>query len=143
MEHAPPIGSETFDSVKAAADFLDPVHADVTKVHVIATPAPNPLKGTHAELVGEIGSMTSALSTEGSMLSTVSICMFWLVRLYFIWIIFGYARSLVIKSGITATTFSLGSDIRSKAQRWMLSGSFWREDEYDYKQTNRLMVSGS
>jgi hypothetical protein len=62
------------------------------------------------------------------MLSSMSILLFWLFRLYFIWIIFGYARSLVIRSDVTATTFSLKSDARSKAQKWMLSGDFWRED---------------
>jgi hypothetical protein len=139
-ENTPPLGSKTFDGVKSAAGFVDPVHADVTKVHVIATPHANPLKGQHASLIAETG--PTGGGTPGSTLSTMSIAFFWLIKLYFIIIVFSYARSLVVRSHITAASFPATSDPWGRAQRWMLSGNYWQEDsDDDFKQAPRRVVA--
>jgi hypothetical protein len=138
-DNAPPLGSKTFDSVKSAAGFVDPLHTDVTKVHVIATPNANPLKGQHANLVAETG--PTGGGTPGSTLSTMSIAFFWLIKLYFIIIVFSYARSLVVRNNITAASFPATSDPWGRTQRWMLSGNYWREDDEDFKQAPRRVVS--
>jgi inositol phosphorylceramide synthase regulatory subunit len=135
-DNAPPIGSKTFDSVKSAAGFVDPVHADVTKVHIVATPATNPLKA-HTSLIGETGQLNGS-NSEGSTLSTMSIAFFWLIKLYFIIIVFSYARSLVVRSHISMASFpSTSTSPWDKLQRRMLSSTYWQEDDEDFKETNR------
>jgi hypothetical protein len=135
-DNAPPIGGKTFDSVKSAAGFVDSEHPDVTKVHIIATPAANPLKGQTASLVGETGPSSGNL--PGSTLSTMSIAFFWLIKLYFIIIVFSYARSLVVRSHISTASFpTTTTSVWEKVQRWMLSSKYWQEDEEDFKEVNR------
>jgi Inositolphosphorylceramide synthase subunit Kei1 len=135
-DNTPQIGDTTFDSVKSAAGFVDPEHLDVTKVHIFATPAANPLKGQTTSLVGEIGPSSDNL--PGSTLSKMSIAFFWLVKLYFIIIVFSYARSLIVRSQISMASFPTStSSTWEKLQRWMLSSTYWQEDEEDFKDTNR------
>src|ERR1700721_512332 len=122
-DSTPPLGSKTFDSVKSEAGFVDPVHTDVTRVHIIATPAANPLEGQHASLIGETGPPSEG--SPGSTLSTMSIAFFWLIKLYFIIIVFSYARSLVVRSHLSTASFPINSSPWGKAQRWMLSGHYW------------------
>ena len=133
------LAGTTLDSVKDAAGFVDPLQSDVTRVHVIATPDPNPLKGLHATLVAETGATDPG--SAGTTFSIVSIGFFWLIKTYLIIIVFSYARGLVIRSHLSALSFSLKSGLWDKAQRWMLSSGYWKEDEDDYKQTSHRVVS--
>lgn len=132
----PPIGGKTFDSVKDAAGFVDPIHTDVAKVHIVATPNANPLKGQHASLIGETGNSIDP-GSAGATISSLSIISFWLIKIYFIIIVFSYARNLVVQSHISTATFSLQSDFWGKAQRKMLSGKYWKEEDEDYKESSR------
>jgi len=129
----------TLDSVKDSAGLIDPLHPDVTRVHVIATPDTNPLKGQHASLVAETD--TTDPGSAGTTFSIVSIGFFWLIKMYLIIIVFSYARSLVIRSHLSALSFSLKSGLWDKAQRWMLSSGYWNEDDEDYKQTSHRVVT--
>jgi Inositolphosphorylceramide synthase subunit Kei1 len=134
-ESTPAPGSKIFDSLKSTAGFE---YTDVANSHIIATPNPNPMIGQHASLVGETGIATDP-GSAGSMFSVMSIFVFWLIKIYFIIIIFSYARGLVVGSDLTSTSFSLGSNPWEKAQRWMISGNYWREEEKDYKQSTRRL----
>ena len=136
-EKAPPLGGNTLDSVNG---FVDPLQTDMTKVSDIPTPQPSPLKDQHASLIGGMGG-SGTPGSAGSTFSSVSIIFFWLLKIYFIIIVFSYARSLVIRSHLSTATFSLNSSIWAKAQRWMLRGNYWRDDEEDYKQSSRRAVN--
>lgn len=139
-EETSPLGGKTLDSVNSAAGFVDSLEPNVTHVPVIATPQSNPLKGQHATLIGEVG-RSGAPGSAGSTFSSMSIVFFWLLKIYFIIIVFAYARGLVIRSHLSTTTFSLNPSIWAKAQRWMLSGNYWKEDGEDYKQSSRRAVN--
>ena len=139
-ERTPPLGVKILDSVQSAAGLIDPLHTGVTKVHVVATPQPNPMKGQHASLIGEIGGSGDP-GSAGSTFSSMSIIFFWFLKIYFIIIVLSYARTLVVRSHLSTTTFSLNSSVWARAQRWMLSGNYWREDDEDYKQSTRLAVN--
>lgn len=139
-ENTSPLGSKTLDRVKPAAGFVDPLQTDVTKTHVISTPQPQSLKVQHASLIGEAGG-SGTPGSAGSTFSSMSIIVFWLLKIYFIIIVFSYARSLVVRSHLSTASFSLNSSIWAKAQRWMLSGNYWREDDDDYKQSSRRAVN--
>ena len=91
-------------------------------------------------LIGEVGG-SGAPGSAGSTFSSMSIVFFWLLKIYFIIIVFAYARGLVIRSHLSTTTFSLNPSIWAKAQRWMLSGNYWKEDGEDYKQSSRRAVN--
>jgi Inositolphosphorylceramide synthase subunit Kei1 len=126
------IAGAPVEAVKSAAGLPHPLHPDVTKVHVIATPNDNPLTGQHGKLIGQTGSMSA--NPEGSMLSAMFIIFFWLVKIYFTLLVFAYARSLVIRAGITSMSFSLETSFWGNLQRRMLQGEYWRQDDEDYKQ---------
>jgi Inositolphosphorylceramide synthase subunit Kei1 len=128
-DQTPPIGSKTFDSVTEAAGFVDPLFTGVTRVHVVATSNANPLTGQHGSLVGVTGPPGD--SGEGSTLSTISIAFFWLVKFYFIIIVFSYAQSVVVRTHISAASFPANGNLWTKVQRWMLSGTYWRDDDDD------------
>lgn len=134
------LAGSTLDSVKDAAGFVDPLHTDVTRVHIVATPDPNPLKGQHVTLVAETGSSIDP-GSAGTTFSIVSIGFFWLIKIYLIIVVFSYARSLVLRSHLSALSFSLKSGLWDKAQRWMLTNGYWREDDADYKQTSHRVVN--
>lgn len=127
QEKSPPLGSNTLDSVKST---LGPLTS--TKGHIVATPIPNPLESHHASLVGEKGGSTDP-GSAGSKFSSLSIIFFWLIKIYFVIIVFSYAQNLVVRSHLSSATFSSNSGLREKAQRRMLSGNYWREDDDDYK----------
>jgi hypothetical protein len=131
-----PIGSNTFDSVKDAKGFVDPLHTDAANIDIVTNPNPNPLKGLHASLLDETGNSMDP-GSAGATFSSISIIFFWLIKIYFIIIVFSYARNLVIRSHISTATFSLQSSLWSRAQQKMLSGNYWKEDDDDYKTTSR------
>jgi Inositolphosphorylceramide synthase subunit Kei1 len=137
---SPSLTDKTLESVKDSAGFLDPVHTDVTQVHIIAEPNANPLNpGEHGTLIGQTGTVVddgSASSTRSSL----SILLFFLViKLYLILIVFSYARDLVLRSHLTSTSFTLNSSLKEKAQRWMISSGYWKEEEEDYKGSSRRL----
>ena len=118
-DQAPPLGSKPLDNVKSVAGIVDPV---------VASPNSNILEGSIAGVSGTTGG-----GTEGSTLSTVSIAFFWLVKLYFILIVFAYARTVVVRTHVSVASIAPHENLWGKAQRWMLSGTYWREDDDDYK----------
>lgn len=132
------LADKTFENVKDAAGFVDPVHTEVTKVHVIAEPHSNPLTGLRATLVGQTGTMVDD-GSAGSTMSSISIIFFSLIKLYFTLIVFSYARHLVLRSHLTANSFTLNSTFKEKVQRWMLSSGYWKEEEEDYKDSSRRL----
>jgi hypothetical protein len=133
------LAGATLESVKDSTGFVDPLHADVTRVHVIATPDPNPLKGQHASLIAETGH--SGPGGAGTTFSIVSIGFFWLIKIYLIIVVFSYARSLVSRSHLSPLSFSLKTGYWDKVQKWMLSNSYWKEDDEDYKETSHRVVN--
>jgi Inositolphosphorylceramide synthase subunit Kei1 len=126
-EKAPSLGGEVLDNVKLAAGLVDPILTNVTKN--IATPYPS----QPATLVGETASVGQD-SGGGSTYSSMSIFLFLLIKLYFVVIVFSYARSLVVRSHISIVTVSLSPGLWGKAQRLMLSSTYWKEEDNDYKQ---------
>jgi hypothetical protein len=76
--------------------------------------------------------------SSGYTFSTISIAFFWLVKVYFILIVFSYARSLVIRARISAESFSSSGSFWEKTQNWMLRGNYWKEDEEGYKQVSHM-----
>ena len=118
-----------------AATVMD---ADMTKVHAISSPDTNPLKGQHASVVEETGTVDPG--SAGTTFGVVSIELFWVVKIYLVLLVFSYARSLVLRSHLSALSFSLNAGIWERAQRWMLSSDYWREDDEDYKQTSRRVL---
>lgn len=128
----PSVGGKTFDSAKDAAGFVNPVLSDVAK-----DSNPNPFRGQLVGLIGQTAASSIDPGSAGATFSCISIIFFWLIKIYFIIIVFSYARGLVIRSHITESTFALQSDIWAKIQRKMLSSSYWKEDEEDYKTTSR------
>jgi Inositolphosphorylceramide synthase subunit Kei1 len=129
---------KTFESVKDAAGFVDPVHTDVTEADVIAEPNLNPLTGQHATLIGQTGTIVDDGSASSTM-SSLSIILFSLIKLYFILIVFSYARHLVLRSHLTPASFTLNSSWKEKVQRWMLSSGYWKDEEEDYKGSSRRL----
>jgi hypothetical protein len=123
-DSTPAVGGNIFENAKG----VDPLHAHSPEAQVIPTPIPIP----HASLFAETGADPGS---AGAMFSSISITIFWLIKVYFIIIVFSYARSLVIQSHISTATFSLQSSIWGKAQRKMLSSNYWKEDDEEYKQT--------
>lgn len=139
-EKPSPSGGKTLDRVKSTSELVDPLTTDMPKVHVMATLQPNLLKSQHTSLIGEVGG-SGTPGSAGSTFSSMSIIFFWLLKVYLIIIVFSYARSLVVRSHLSTATFSLNHGIGAKAQRWMLSGSYWREDDEDYKQNSRRAIN--
>jgi hypothetical protein len=127
------LADATLESVKDSAGFLDPVHTGVTQVHIIAEPNANPLNpGEHGTLIGQTGTVVD--DGTSSAMSSLSILLFFLViKLYLILIVFSYARDLVLRSHLAAASFTLNSSLKEKAQRWMISSGFWKEEDEDYK----------
>ena len=123
-EGTPSPGTEFLDNLTTAAGFADPVSTAVTNPHIIATPNQNQPQ-TQTAYIGQ----DSGTSTY----SSVSIFFFMLIKLYFVIIVFSYARSLVIRSHISIVTVSLSSGLWGKAQRLMLSSGYWKEEDNDYK----------
>jgi len=135
-----PNTSPPLENLKSAVGGVDPLLDDVTKVNIIATPAPNPLRGQDASLLAETGSAGQE-APGGFWYSTVSIGFFWLIKIYCILIVFSYARSLIVRAKIQAGTVSTGSNSwRGKIERRMIAGDYWREDEDDYKQNGNGVV---
>src|SRR5579859_7720907 len=115
-DRSPLLGSKTFDSLKDATGFVHPVHTSVTKVHVIATPLANPLRGQHGDIVPETGPVS--VGSPGSSLSTVSLIFFWSLKLYFILVVFAYARSLILRNRISAASVPSNGTLGNRAQKW-------------------------
>ena len=136
---SPPFGGNTFNIVKSGAGFIRPVQPDATLKQAIATPHPHPLEDHHSSLLQEVGSMDQGGS--GSTFSMLSIAFFWLIKLYCIIIVFSYARTLVIRSHLTASSVSSSSGPLAKLQRWMLSSGYWKGEDDDYTQTSKRVVN--
>ena len=129
----------TLETVKDVAGLINPLHTDVANVPVIAAPELNSLKGQQASFLGETGATDPG--SAGTTFSIVSIGFFWLIKTYLIIIVFSYARRLVIRSHLSAPSFSLKSGYWDKVQRWMLSSGYWGDDDEGYKQTSHRVVS--
>lgn len=114
---------------QAVSGSVDPI---LTNSTLAATPFPSRSKAQLGNLVGGMG--PANLESPGQMLSTISIIIFWVVKLYMVFIVFSYARSVVIRNHITFTSLSVPSNSWGRVQRWMLSGDYWAETEDDYKQ---------
>jgi Inositolphosphorylceramide synthase subunit Kei1 len=80
----------------------------------------------------------SDANDSGATFSTLSITFFWLIKVYFILLVFSYARSLVIRARISPGSFSSHGTFWEKAQNWMLRGDYWKEDEEGYKEVSRM-----
>ena len=80
----------------------------------------------------------SEANGSGSTFSTLSITVFWLIKVYFIFIVFSYSRSLVIRARISSESFSSHGTFWEKTQNWMLRGNYWKEEEEGYKQVSRM-----
>jgi len=128
----------TFPSVTDSAGFVDPLQTNVTKVHVITEPNSNPLSHQHAALIGQTGIVADD-GGASSTTSTIFIVLFSIIKLYLILIVFSYARHLVLRSHLTAASFTLNSSFKEKAQQWMLSSSYWKEEEEEYKGSSRRL----
>lgn len=134
------LADATLESVKDSAGFLDPVHTDVTQVHIIAEPNANPLNpGEHGTLIGQIGTVIDDEGASSTMTSLSILLFFLVIKLYLILIVFSYARDLVLRSHITSASFTLNSGLKEKAQRWMISSGYWKEDDEDYKGSSRRL----
>jgi hypothetical protein len=133
------LADATLESVKDSAGFLDPVHTDVTQVHSMAEPNANLLNpGEHGTLIGQTGTVID--DGASSTMNALSILLFFLViKLYLILIVFSYARDLVLRSHLTSASFTLNSGLKEKAQRWMISSGYWKEDDEDYKESSRRL----
>jgi hypothetical protein len=129
-EQAPP-HSKTMNNLKDTAGYVDPVYTHIAQVHVVAEPNANPLTGQHGRLVGVTGFADN--ERDAPLISSICIGLFWLAKLYFILIVFSYARNLVVRSHISPASFPPNTNFWGKAQRWMLSGKYWGEDDDDYK----------
>ena len=125
-DSTPLVGGNAFENAKGVAGHVDPLHP------ATPTPVSIPLKESHASLFAGTGADPGS---AGAMFSSISITIFWLIKVYFIIIVFSYARSLIVRSHISTATFSLRSDLWGKAQRKMLSSNYWKEDDEEYKQT--------
>jgi len=128
----------TFQSAKDSAGFVDPVHTDVAKAHMVGGPNSNRLIGEYATLIGQTGIAVDDGSAS-STTSTIFIVLFSIIKLYLIVIVFSYARHLVLRSHLTAASFTLNSGFKEKLQRWMLSSGYWKEEEEDYKGSSRRL----
>jgi len=128
----------TFQSAKDSAGFVDPVHTNVAKAHMVGGPNSNRLIGEYATLIGQTGIAVDDGSAS-STTSTIFIVLFSIIKLYLIVIVFSYARHLVLRSHLTAASFTLNSGFKGKLQRWMLSSGYWKEEEEDYKGSSRRL----
>jgi len=134
------LATKTLESVKDSTGFLDPVHTDVTQVHVIAEPNVNPLlPGEHATLIGETGTVVDDGGASSTMNSLSILLFFLIIKLYLVLIVFSYARDLVLRSHLTSASFTLNSSLKEKTQRWMISSGYWKEEEEDYKGSSRRL----
>lgn len=103
------------DTINDTAGFTDPEH-NVSKVDVVATPAPGALTGQDAVAAGTPSSNLSAAGTpaifqSGSMASITVISFLWILRFYFCLIILSYARSHLRNYVLTtSTTYTHTSD---------------------------------
>jgi Inositolphosphorylceramide synthase subunit Kei1 len=105
----------------------------------MATTTPNPLTGQHANPIAATG--ITDQGGPGQTLGVISITFFWFVKLYMVFIIFSYARSIVVRNHITPSSLSLPLNYWGQVQRWMLAGDYWRETDEDYKQDQRRIVT--
>ena len=127
-DSTPAVGRNAFENANGGAGLVDPLY---TLAQVTPTPTPIPFKESHASMFTETGADPGS---AGTTFSSISITIFLLIKVYFIIIVFSYARSLVIRSRISTATFSLQSNLWGKAQRKMLSSNYWKEDDEEYKQ---------
>lgn len=132
-----PFRGNTFNTDKSGTGFFRPVQPDATMKQAIVTP--RPLEDHHSSSLREAGSMGQGGS--GSTFSMLSIAFFWLIKLYCIIVVFSYARTLVVRSHLAASSVSSSSGPLAKIQRWMLSNGYWKEEDDDYTQTSKRVVN--
>ena len=106
-------GAET---IKDTAGFTSP-EVNVSKVDVVAAPAPGVLTGQEAVAIGSeghapagagsvaTGALHEAIFQSGSVASISVIAMFWALRLYAILVVFTYARS-ALRQHVYTTSYS-------------------------------------
>jgi inositol phosphorylceramide synthase regulatory subunit len=127
------LGGNTIDDTSG---FTSP-EVNVSKVDVVASPASDALTGQEAVAVGtgmkvpagagaasSGAALGSALFQSGSVASMTVIAAFWVLRLYAVFVVFAYARS-VLRQHVYTTSYSQPNfNLQSGAEEGMAENPF-------------------
>ncbi|EMC91588.1 hypothetical protein BAUCODRAFT_298478 [Baudoinia panamericana UAMH 10762] len=96
------------------AGFTNPQYNNVSKVEIVATPAPSMMAGQQATAYASTANNTSSAGTlgeavfqSGSMMSLTILVLLWVVRIYACLIVLSFARS-ILRSYIVRCSASAG-----------------------------------
>ncbi|KAI9713161.1 MAG: hypothetical protein M1820_001146 [Bogoriella megaspora] len=123
------------NTIEDTSGFTNP-EVNVSRVDVVATPAPGALTGQEAVAVGSSdsspaganlassGALGSAVFQTASIASITVIATFWLLRLYAVLVVFAYARSVLRQHVYTSSYSQSNFSLQNGSQDGMAENPF-------------------